>query len=540
LAALVAGFRLRSLPGWDESYHGVTALRYAHSLQHFEWRRFFEAFTFADAYPPLAHLGMSAGILLFGPGFDAPRLATAVAWAATMFLSTRLAMRFASDAAQGWAALATALFAATSSVAVSTANAAMLEPWSAMATTISILTFERALRRGTGGGWLAFGLSLSAGLFVKYNHGLVPFVALPCTLALRGVASRLRPAESTEAFPWGGAAWAVAGFTLPCAWWYLLPWPGGGADLAAEHRRTTLLFFTSPTGQGGLSAADVVAYFPFACCLSIFSCIAQSAGAIVLCIKNRSAAVRFAAFVAGGSLLSVLVYPHREMRFLVPGLAALWPLAGAGFAEIVCILGSRWRPAAAHAAAAGALAFGVVTAGWGAWELFAWTHPGPQPDAVRQNVINLARNWSFAYPVMRVTSDVSDTRRQVLDAAAAELDPVVDFAWIGGSGNDFSRALVRWRLYQLSGRIECLGRENDINNHLLFDPGWDEAAFRAWVSGFPQVVTVFPPDLSFKPSMEYERNFVKWMPRVPGYRMKKQFTFPLQNQGVRIVSVYTK
>lgn len=171
LAIVWIGFQYRAIPGWDESYHGVTALRYAHHIKNFEITKFFEAFTFPDAYPPIGHSGMSLGFLVFGPGYDSPRIMTAIAWALSIFLAARVSAKIVNATASGAAQCMTAIFGVLCGIGVMSANAAMLEPWSALATIVSITFFIRAVERPGFLAFLCFGFSLFAGLFVKYNHG---------------------------------------------------------------------------------------------------------------------------------------------------------------------------------------------------------------------------------------------------------------------------------------------------------------------------------------------------------------------------------
>ncbi|MFN0207941.1 MAG: ArnT family glycosyltransferase [Planctomycetota bacterium] len=539
LTAVWIGFQYRSIPGWDESYHGVTALRYAHYIKNFEFKNFFEALTFPDAYPPLGHAGMSLGFLVFGSDYHSPRIMTAIAWALSIFLASRVSARIVDSTASGVAQCMTALFGVLCGIGVMSANAAMLEPWSALATIVSITFFARAVERPRLITFLLFGLSLSAGLFVKYNHGPVPIVAIPCLFIWEKILRFVPRAEVKESVSWRLAAAAFAGLAAPLAWWYLYPWPGGGAELAEAHRNVTKNFFTSPTAQAGFGIAGLIAYFPFACCHSLVSCIIQLSSIVYFTFSRTNSIARFCCLVAAGSILAVLIYPHREYRFFLPGLVALWPLAGAMTAKAIVHIYNRNRGTGVLAALGLAIVI-IATGGAGAVQLYQLFRAGPVDERSLANTRNTVAAWTVSYPLLRGRAAEPDARQQILDAAAKHLDPVQPFAWVGGTTNDFSRALVRWRLYQLSDRIECLDRETAIENHLLFDPGWNELGFRRWVLGFPQVVTIFPPDLEFKQSTEYERLFVKWMPRVTDFQMKAQESFPIKPDGVRLISIFVK
>ena len=535
LAALLAGFvamllgiRHSGTPGWDATGHAFAALRMAQALRDLDLARFFEQFHLSDFYPPVGRLGYVLAFLLDGNGFFAPRAINALAWVASIGLATRIARHLVPREAGDTAAFFTAVLGLTSWVGIVYARCTYTEPWSALANCAAILLYLRARRSGRKLDAALVGLALGLALLVKYTYGL----QLAAAVGLTGLLELFRREDRARTVR-GGAGLAL-GVLAVLSWWFVLPLPYGFATGTA-HRVAFQLYLTKAADLPTLGPEFLLVAWPVMGFLSLAACALQLAAFAWGAVRWRSEAHRMCLFLGLIGPIAFAVYPFRIDRFLIPALPAGWALAG-GLASLGI---ARCAPRARLAAGAALLALLLGTAGLGAESLLRFAFPNlPEvlPEATRQNLAA----WRHPYAFRRAPGAGPAGTEEVLDFAAAHMDPGQPFGWIGGTGTELPLALVQWTLFKTSGDEHALWREPDPQDHFWQDPLWDETAFRAWAARFPQVVTLDPPDPRDRKGRDFERTFVAWMKRDPDFEASAHAAVTLDGARPHEVTVYRR
>lgn len=528
LVALLLGIRHSGTPGWDATGHAFAALRMAQALRDLDLGRFFEQFHLSDFYPPAGRLGYVLAFLLDGNGFFAPRAINAVAWIASIGLATRIARHLVPRESADTAAFFTAVLGLTSWVGIVYARCTFTEPWSALANCATILLYLRARRSGQRSDAALVGLALGLALLVKYTYGL----QLSAAVGIAGLAE-LAHRDGRGRTIRGGVA-LVLGVVLVLAWWFALPLPYG-LSTGTAHREAFQLYLTKAADLPGYGPQFVLVAWPLMSFLSLAACALQLAAFGWGMLRWKSEAHRLCLFLGLIGPIAFVAYPFRIDRFLIPALPAGWALAGGLAALAIARSASRARLAAGVAL----LALLLGTAGLGAESLYRLafpTLPEVLPAAAQENLAA----WRSPYSFRRAPGAGPAGTEEVLEFAAEKLDASEPFAWIGGTGTEIPLALVQWTLFRVSGDESALWRQPDAQDHFWADPGWDEAAFRAWASRFPQLVTLDPPDPRDRKGRDFERAFVAWMERNPDFEVRARESVVMDGSRAHEVTVYVR
>lgn len=515
--ALIASLPAAGTPGWDESGHVFAALRMTAALREHGVRAFGEELVRSDYYTPLGRACYVPALALLGSAWWVPRLVGVLAWAATVFLATRLARRLVPAEAAPHAALWTAAFGATCTLGANHARTAFLEPISAFACAGLAWSFVRCTERPTARRAALVGALAAFGVLVKPTYGLLGIAAcaVACVVPYAYRRVRARADAGGAELPRGRAlAAGVAVFALPFLWWFVVPWPGGAA-LAAEHRALFADYLTKAASLEGLPRSDLLLVFGLQAAWSLPAAALQGLGVLLVVRRLESRAWTLVAAIAVGGLLAFLVYPYRIERFLVPGLFALWCTGGALCAAGALRIGARARP---YVVLATALLVGGTT-GIGSEALWAAVRGAPVNPTQKERIAAALHAWREPYAHVPAPACGGAEIQRVLDAAARDLDGARPFGWIGGTCTEIPFTLVRWRLFQDRPRTADLEWSPEPVDHLWSDPGWDEAAFRAWAARFEQVVVLDPPDPRDRPVRRFEARFVEWMARAPEFAL---------------------
>lgn len=516
-AFMIWDLRRTAVPGWDESSIAGYALNLAAALRRGDYASAFEQFLRPHNYPPLGWSGLTLAFWVAGDSWIVGRAATILAWAGTVLLATRLARRLAPPGREDATALTTAVLSLGSWLAVDLASTAMLESWTALALSGTTLLVVRAYERGTIASALSAGAMLGSLVLVKYNYGV-----LAATATVTAAASDVRLLAPGR-FPGHRAraartlAWILAGALVAPAWWFVWPLPAGLAA-GARHREEAATWLRFSWGIPGLTAREFLYAYPILAAGSLLTCALQAGGAVRALFHLDSMAHRLCALMAGGGLLAVLTYEHREPRFLVPTLFAAWALAG-GFA--VAAVGRWTRPGWVQGASLAGLVFlALGTAGIGASALVRVAKPElakPEAIAFGNRIGALARAPWNAH---KLPPGAVDTKAVVLEEAAKNLDLRQPFTWITGAATEFARSSVVWYISVKSGIRALLGTASQDTEELMSPKGWPRDQFEAWVARYPQVVVVDPPSHDRHGAYGFEWDYHAWMAASDRYRVR--------------------
>jgi len=523
LVALLLGLPAAGTPGWDAASYALGSLRMAESLRVFDLAEFARELHGDGLNPPLGRVAMSFGFLIGGPGFIAPRAMTCVAWILTLFLASRLARKLVPEDQGDTAAFWTACFGLTSWLGVVHARSAFMEPYSALITVTACLAYLRAREEGRAAWGILGGVLLGAAFLTKFTYGpqLIGAVGL---CALVDLVHRGAPPASRRVLPWG-----LLGLGVVLAWWFLLPLPYGW-PMGRSHWANFLQYLDTPRTQSTLGPGFTVVAWLLESFLSLPAFLIAFAGILWGLRHAGRGAPRLCALLALIGPLSFALYPFRVDRFLLPTLPATWALGGALCAVFLHRLSARARLPVAVAVLA--VIIGMRGIGDELVTRLAFELPAELPQEVLDNF----DEWKHPYRYRPAPASGPEGNERVLDFAAAQLDPDQPFAWIGGTATELSYDLLFWRLFQAHGDRRILGDESPGVAHLWDDPGWDEAAFRKWSSFFPRVVTLDPPDPKNRKGRDFERDYVTWMTRHPGFRVRASEDVLLDGRGHRVTA----
>jgi 4-amino-4-deoxy-L-arabinose transferase-like glycosyltransferase len=531
--ALVAGLASAGTPGSDESLNAFTALRLGTALSALDLGAFWTEFHRPDYYPPLGRLGMALGFL-FGAGFTAPRVATAVAWFLTIGLAALLARRVAGARAADAASFWTVAGGVTCYLGIDYARGAYSEPWSALSTIASVLLYLRARDTRSRAWALACGLSLGGALLVKYTYGLYIVGAV----GLSGLWDLWRRPRDVR--PGLLAGWCALGMLAVLLWWFVLPLPKG-FGVGQAHWRTFIEYLDKAKNLSTLGPGALLVFWPYKGCLSPLVFLLQLAGIAWGLLRWRHPAERMCAILAVVGPLGYVAYPFRIDRFLMPTFFAAWVLAAA----VVARAQGRLAPGVRPLAGAALVLLAWATLGAGARFVYAhvpvaevrdperaaalpaWHRPYQVVPDVDAALDASTRLWRNPYRPRAGPATGPGGLELVLHVLAANVRATEPFAWIGGTGTELPYALLDWSVYRAQRDRAALYYARDPAAYFWEDPGFDEAAFRAWASTYARVGVLDPPDPKARPR-PFEVHYVAWMRAHPGFEEAASLSLELE------------
>ncbi|MBL8694265.1 MAG: glycosyltransferase family 39 protein [Planctomycetes bacterium] len=512
-------------PGWDESSIGCYALNLARALRDLEFGLAFERFQNATNYPPLGWIGHALAFVVGGDSWFSSRTATILAWGLSIAFAARIARKLVPHELAGWAALTTVLFAFCSWLYVDLASIGMLESWTSLALGASLWLLLRAHETGEARRGFAAGLALGALVLVKYNYAALAIAAAVGAETYGLLWTRLarRMGREAEPMPWRMlTALAIGSLVVP-AWWYVWPFPST-LEMGARHREVSISWLKFSWGVEGLAARDLLYVFPIMACGSLLALGAFIGGVLRAIRHHDQVAHRLVALLALAGPSSVMVYQHREERFLVPTLVATFPLM-ASFAVSMAsrIGGSRPNFVGALAAAFPVLCF--ATNGVGAGMLVSWAKPEMPAEAAQAfgaRVAKWAREPWNAHK--RGPQQPGDVRAATMAVAWRLLNLREPFAWISGVTTEFARPSVVWQLTVLTGNRDLLATASQDTDELLANPIDEEGEFRTWAGRYSQIVVLEPSGTS--PSSTIEARWARWLQADSRFRVRAKEHVP--------------
>ena len=528
LIALLAGLPHAGTPGWDASGHALAGLRMAEALADFDLSLFFDQFLRTELYPPLGRLGLGVGSLIGGASFAAARAASCVAWILALAVAARLARRLVTPQQSTAASLSCVLFGLTSWVGAVHAREAYLESFSALAVSLALLAWVRALEVASFRRAFVCGLALGGAFLVKTPYGL----QVIAVIGLVGLLDLLSPAEQVAGVR--RALGVGAGLGLVLSWWFLLPLPHGTVR-GNEHWGAFLTHLTTAATQSSHGRGYLFVAWPLMSYLSLPAFGLQLCALVWAALKWRERIPRVLLVAALVGPLAFWLYPFRLDRFLMPTLPAAWALAGGLCAAVIARVPGprRWGLALAT------LLLCIASSGLGAERLTRLAFPSlpPQlPAEARANLKALQNPYAFR----RAPAAGPQGTEAILRFAREHLLLAPSFTWIGGTTRELPLALFQWSLFAAGGPSTPLWKEPAQVDHLWTDPGWDEAAFRKWAAAFAFIGTLDPPDPLDRKDRAFEARFVAWMAQHPGFELLARREVTLESTRVHVVSIYER
>ncbi len=517
--------------GWDESMHvQLPAARFLVALRSGEFGLAIDALLGCAQYPPAWPAVLGFVQIPFGVGEALARALTSFAWAGALGFTFEIARRAAQSAdarrlgggvarLAGWTALVLGMLCP---LADSFAGTLFLEVPSALATGFALWAWMRRADGPSARNELVAGVAITVALFTKWNYGLLLGAALALDWGfefvgnLRGGTVRALLARTRTL--------AIVPF-LACAWWFLLPLPGG-LEVAAQHREAFAGFLAGNLGAAPASAAERVLYAATGIATTVWLAALVLVLALVALRCVRAPAVRVLAIASLFLLGAPLVHPFFLDRFLVPGLVPLFALAGVGLASIPRS-GSLARTALI-------LVFALITLlfprGDGAW-LADRLGRLPEAQPARGYAEGVLADRARLGPGRRLPSGGLERAEHdaLLDLVAAEVRTGERVGWLGMSSEMSPAALHLGLLAR--GREQDWFLERDPPEldvaYFAVDPALDEAALRAFAARFDLILWTDPIDLRDR----RERAFVN------GYRDRLLALHPVDVRELGVVPI---
>lgn len=513
IALALAIFWIATLPstpawGWDESMHAeLPAARMLVALRHFEIGRAFGALLDCAQYPFAWPVCLALAQSLSGISEHVARAACIVAWCATLvgvfLLACELALALPEDRrARRWVPWIAFALAALCPLALSYAGTLFLEVPFACAAVFALRAWVRLAREPSRRRAFAAGTWIALALFTKFNYGLllVLGLALDALVQLAGAARR----GETRPFLARMARTALVP-AVACAWWFVLPLPGGLA-IAAEHRTALLDFLhgnlggaPTPAGRRVLYAAACFAPTPRFLVLEIVAFLAALRFV-------RDPAVRVLALVFVAATLPVELHPFHQDRFLIPGGPALWALAALGIASLVPRATGGRIVVLAILAVTTLLAPGTDTHGLA--DALGLLPSDARNRAYVEQVLDSSRAMGAGrrLPTQGLERGEHDA---ILDLVAKEARPDERIGWIGVS-QALSPAAIAIGSLQRGGSPERFLRDATKPIDVAYfgvDPQWDDGRFAEFAAGFDVIFATEPPDARDQVDRRWPRGY---------------------------------
>lgn len=489
--------------GWDESMHAeLPAARVVLALKDGDFGGVFDAINGCAQYPFVWPCVLALVQLVTGISEHACRIAGTLAWCATLFgvfLVARevvRALRVARGVRNGdrVAPFAALVLAAACPLALAFAGTLFLEVPATCALVWSLRAWLVRRREGSRRAELAAGAWIALLLFTKFNYGLLFGLGIALDLAFEFVAARR--ADAFAAHAWR-TAWLALVPVLACAWWFVLPLPGGFST-GAEHRRVFLEFLGGNQGFAPEPWSVRLHYLGnlFALTPRVFAL--ELLLALLALRAVKIGAVRTLLLVLLATYVPVALHPFHLERFLVPCGPAFWLLAALGAGAACASRAGKTALAAACALALVAPDADREPLAANAGRLAA--EAGPLRD-YQHGILDAARDLTGSRAFQSGgLSRAEHTTLSAILAGAIGADERV--GWIGMS-SEYGPAVLHLALLEHGGSPERFRREALRTLDVTYfggDPGWDDARLAEWARGFDVIVHTDPMDLKDRPN----------------------------------------
>jgi hypothetical protein len=489
--------------GWDESMHAeLPAARMVLALKDGDLGGVFDALLGCAQYPFVWPCVLALVQLVTGISEHACRIAGTLAWCATLlgiFLVARevvRALRGARGARNGdrVAPFAALVLAAACPLALAFAGTLFLEVPATCALVWALRAWLVRRRELSRRAELACGAWIAVLLFTKFNYGLLFGLGITLDLAFETLAAHRARALAPHL---RRTAWLALVPALACAWWFVLPLPGGFA-VGAEHRRVFVEFLGGNQGFVPEPWSVRLHYLGNLFTLTPRFLVLELLLALLALRAVKVAAVRTLLLVLLATYVPIALHPFHLERFLVPCGPAFWVLAALG-------------AGAACASRAGKIALAAVCA-------LALVAPDTDREPVAANAGRLAAEAGplrdYQHALLDAARDLTGSRalptaglsraeHETLSAIlAGAIGPGERVGWIGMS-SEYAPAVLHLALLEHGGSPARLRREVTRTLDVDYfggDPGWDDARLAEWARGFDVIVYTQPLDLKDRPN----------------------------------------
>jgi len=504
--------------GYDESMHALLpAARMLLALQLGEGASAADALLACQQYPFVYPLLLALVQAFTGLSELACRVTGRVCWALALlgiFLvarevaagiareRVRRAPAQAADGATRWTPWIAMGLAAASPLGMGFSGTLFLEvPFTAVAlfATWAWLRCARASEQPIPRRDFAAGALIALAFFTKFNYGGMLALGFALDFLLEGLSAF----RGKSLAPWWRRAARLGCVpVLACAWWFVLPLPGG-FTLGAQHREAFLGFLA---GNRELVPASF-ARRALDWCAGVFVApgLALACMVLALCALRfwRARELRTLLILGLACALPVAMHPFHLERLLLPAAPFLWVLAALG---VGALPRSRWRGLGASAAFLITLA--ILGASLKLERMVAWAYPGPEPSpqVLEYREREMARKRSLAFDRALPTAGLPRAESDaLLDAYATQAGPGARVGWLGAPEKMAPCALQLGLLARGGTRERFLANANDA---MMFgvqgsDPNWDAARLAAWAGAFDVIFCSEPPDLGGKPAWNF-------------------------------------
>lgn len=499
--------------GWDESMHAeLPAVRMLVALRHLEIRHAFDALLDCSQYPFVWPVCLMLVQAIFGISEMVARTAGIAVWAAALvgvyLLGRELAHALPSavDSAQNastsardatkerrgvrecvpWIAFA---LAALSPLALDYAGTLFLEVPFTCAAVFALVAWVKLARAPSNRGAFAAGAWITLALFTKFNYGLL----FGFGLALDALVQAVVHAKNGDLRAFASRMLRVAAIpAIACAWWFVLPLPGGFA-VGAEHRSVLVEFLSGNLQMAPTSAARRVLFAATYFAITPRMFVVLLVGFVLALRFAKDPAVRALAIVFVASGLPVWIHPFHLDRFQIPSGATLWPLAALGVASVLSSHRAlRWI--ALVAIAVFALAFAGSDTLWLARRLGELQS---EPRLLEYQTQIFRSRRSLGSDRALTTNGLERAEHDAfLDLVAANTKSTESVGWIGVS-QALAPAAVHLGLLARQGNDERFLRQAPLPIDITYfgvDPGWDDARLLEFAQRFDVIFATDPAD----------------------------------------------
>lgn len=493
--------------GWDESAHAqLPAVRIALYLRVGDLGGVFDAIHSCTQYPFVwpAVLGLVQAVS--GPSEAVARAVGVVVWGLTMVGAHVLTRSVASQLAVGesvrrWAPWGALAACAGSPLGAAYAGTLFHAVPSACVTVWALVAWVGRDAERPRTDWVA-GAALALAFFTKFNYGLLLGAACAVAFAVECVGA-VRAGGGRQLVG-RGVRLAVPMLGM-CAWWFVLPLPGG-FEVGAIHREAFVGFLRGNLATDYLSPARRIVEWGAGLHAQPRVLLLVLAG-VVLAMRHIG---RPAGRVLGAAAILPAVFlwahPFHLDRFLVPFAPALWCLAAIGCVDWAST-GERVRRSAWIILALVLVPLG----GADARALAGMVGLVPEGEPQRAYVMGaLERLGRVGSGRRRPTAGLrAESAAGILDACAAATSGMERVGWLGVS-SELSGVALHLGLLERGGEVERFLRDAQRPVDVTFlgvDPEWDDARFAAWAGEFDVLFMSDPPDLGGRRVREFMRGY---------------------------------
>ncbi|MBI5431399.1 MAG: hypothetical protein HZA52_01075 [Planctomycetes bacterium] len=519
--------------GWDESMHAeLPAARLVELAKRGEWRAAADVLLGCDRYPFVVPVYLASIQALFGLGESVARYALASLWCFGLYALYFLVRQVVADRRRALLSIVfVAMLGANTPLAALYAPTLFLEgPFAAVMSFALLVWLRRGAESAGRARDMLAGALVALAFFTKFNYGvlLALGLALDAGVQFAGAWRKGEAAAIARSLAWVGVVPIVA-----CAWWFVLPLPGG-LDLGASHRTAFLSFLTGnqdfarvPWQVRAIDWTTLVFWRP----LALFFC-----GMLLVSLAFwRRAAVRCLWIVTLVFVVSLCVHPFHLDRFLVPAMVPLWTLAIGGLLSLDRNRRRSWL----HSSVTVLLALGVSVAVGFWWTghalgVLGLADANPKIRAYQQQQLD-DRNHIGPHTPLPTGGLLRKEADGFLGLAAEAAGPTARVGWLGLS-SELSPAAIHLGLLERGGSGERFLRDAHREMDVTFegvDPNWTKQQLAEFAAGFDVFFATDPPDLARRANRAFTVKYRRMLVDELGWSERELGTVEIEKALVR-------